>query len=142
MGRTLITLASSALVLSISVVQLLAGKITNPRWGWLLPVSWILFGVTVLAGAVRQGWTGAARSLRYHVEKRRGDMRSKVAALSLDDPQLPKKFDEILAQSMQDAGIEPEKSIKIHDALNQVMFWSLTLGLASLIAFAIRNRPF
>ncbi len=69
-------------------------------------------------------------------------MRDKVADLSADDPDLSEKFDAILNRAMQDANVEPEKAVKVHDALDQVMFWAFAAGLGALLAFAIRNLPF
>src|SRR5688500_4353005 len=56
MGKTLITLASGTLVASVALIQLLVGSHPNLAWGWLMPLGWILFGVTVLTGAARQSW--------------------------------------------------------------------------------------
>ncbi len=142
MGRTLVTLASSALVLSISVIQLLPKTIATPRSVWALLAAWVLFGLTVLVGAARQGWAGAAQSLRIRIENQRADLREKVGELSMDDEDLSDKFDAILNQTFEAAQVEPMKAIKIHDALNQVMFWSFTFGLGGLLFFAIRNLPF
>jgi hypothetical protein len=141
MGKTLITLASSALVLSISLIHLLADKITHPTSTWLLPLSWFLFAITVLAGTARHGWAGAARSFRARLEGRRGAMRTRVMGLSSNDPQLSEKFDAVLDDEMRAANVDPAKGVRVHDVLNHVMFWSFALGLAALLVFALRNSP-
>ncbi len=64
MGKTLITLSSTALVLSITIVQLLAGKAPTVHWKLLLPASWLMFAATVVLGALRQGRASQATSRR------------------------------------------------------------------------------
>src|SRR5712675_2888361 len=78
LGKTLMSLASGALVLSISVVQFLADKIKQPHWASLLPGAWILFALTVMLGASRQAWLGRARSVRAYFEPQRSDIRAKL----------------------------------------------------------------
>jgi hypothetical protein len=142
MGKTLITLASSALILSISVIQVFANKVTTPKGGWVLITAWVLFAVTVVTGAARQSWAGSARSLRIQLEGKRKDLRTKVGDLSLDDEDLGDKFDAILEEAFTGANALPEKAVKVHNALNQVMFWAFTLGLGGLLVFAVLNLPF
>ena len=142
MGRTLITLASSALILSISVIQVFADKVTHPRDGWVLVVAWVLFAVTVVTGAARQSWAGSARSLRIQLEGKRAELRKKIGDLSLDDGDLGDKFDAVLEEAFAGANVLPEKAVKVHNVLNQVMFWAFTLGLGGLLLFAVRNLPF
>jgi hypothetical protein len=141
-GRALITLSSSSLVLSISVVQLLADKIENPQGVWLLPAAWILFGTTVMAGALRHSWSSQARSFRMRFENERGEMRKQVARLDLTAPDLPERFDAILVDAYSRATAEPAKAGNVHQGLTQAMFWSFALGLTGLLTFAILNLPF
>lgn len=141
MGRTLITLSSGAIVVSVSVTQLLMGKVTGLQWTWLLPTSWILFGLSVLAGISRQGWTGAARGLRAYLEQKRSEIRTELWNLD-SGPDLSDRVDQVLERAMTDASLEPTKAVKVHDALNQVVFWTFAAGLGALIAFATKNLPF
>jgi uncharacterized membrane protein YbhN (UPF0104 family) len=141
MGKTLITLASGTLVASVALIQLLVGSHSNLAWGWLMPLAWILFGVTVLTGAARQSWTSDARSFRLRLEYSRGSIREQLWGLDVSDPEFPTKFDSILAGALEKAFDQPKKAIAVHDVLNQLMFWSFAFGLAAVIVFAIRNVP-
>ena len=141
-GKALITLSSSSLVLSISVVQLLADKIDHPHGVWLLPTAWILFGITVVAGALRHSWSGQVRSFRIRMENERGEMRKQVARLDLNAPDVAEKFDAILIDAYNRATGDPGKAGNVYQGLTQAMFWSFALGLTGLLTFAIINLPF
>jgi hypothetical protein len=140
MGRTLIALSSGAIVVSVSVTQLFMTKVTGLHWAWLLPTAWILFGISVLAGVSRQGWTGSARAFRAYLEQKRAEIRQQLWNLD-PGPDFPDRVDKILEAAMNDANVEPGKAIKVHGALNQVVFWTFAGGLAGLVAFAIKNLP-
>ena len=141
MGRTLITLSSGAIVLSVSVTQLLMGKVSGLHWTWLLPTAWILFAVSVLGGISRHGWTGEARALRAYLEQKRSEIRAALWKLE-PGPDFGDRVDQILEKAMNDANLEPTKAIKVHGGLTQLVFWTFAAGLGALIAFAIKNLPF
>lgn len=73
MGRTIVTMSSSALILSISVVQFLAARLPDPRWPLVLPISWILFGAAILLGALRSSWQAKLR--HFEPCSKAGDLR-------------------------------------------------------------------
>ncbi len=140
LGRTLITLASGALVLSVSVVQFLSEKGYSPHWTWLLPTAWILFGLTVLVGASRQGWLGTARSMRWRLEAQRGEIRERMAALQ-HTSDLSKNFDDVIVGALESAAVEPDNAATVFNRLTVAMYWFFALGLIALLVFAIRNLP-
>jgi hypothetical protein len=141
LGKSLMSLASGALVLSISVAQFFAEKIKQPHWTWLLPAAWILFAVTVMVGASRQGWLGRARSLRAFLEPQRSDIRAKLWELE-ESEDFGSKVDAILISAFEKAEVQPTHGIKIFDRLTIAMYWSFAIGLIFLLTFAIRNLPF
>jgi len=141
LGRTLLSLASGALVLSMSLTQFFADKLKHPSWTWLLPTAWTLFTLTVLIGASRQAWSGHARSFRAYFEPKRGEIRAKVWALEPGED-LSDRFDAILRAALEEAGEEPQKAVKVHDALTQGMFWAFAFGIVALLLFALKNLPF
>jgi len=141
LGKTLMSLASGALVLSISVVQFLADKIKQPHWTWLLPAAWVLFALTAMLGASRQGWLGRARSLRANLEPQRSDIRAKLWKLK-ESEDIWNQVDAILLPAFEKAEVQPKHGIKIFDRLTLAMYWSFAIGLVFLLTFAIRNLPF
>lgn len=141
LGKMLLALASGALVLSISVTQLLVTQGAHPQWGLLLPLSWVLFAITILAAAVRQSWAGTAQGLRVWIEQRRADVRGKVAALR-PGPDFGDRFDAVLAEVFNHAIVKSDRAIKIHNRTTWIMFWSFALGMLALLVFAIRNLRF
>ena len=78
LGRTLITLAGGGIIASVSVIQLLADKISHPIWPWLLSVCWISWTLCILTGLSREAWTSRARGAAAIFERRRGELRSKI----------------------------------------------------------------
>lgn len=141
LGKSLTSLASGALVLSISIAQFFADKIKHPTWIWLLPTAWVLFGLTVMLGASRQGWLGRARSFRAFVEPQRSEIRAKLWQLAESD-ELGAQVDAILIPAFEKAEEQPKRGIKIFDRLTVAMYWSFAIGLICLLTFAIRNLPF
>src|SRR5437764_524038 len=59
-GRSIMTVSSGALVLSISVAQFLIGKGIRTQSNLLLPTSWILLAVALILSATHHTWAGAA----------------------------------------------------------------------------------
>jgi hypothetical protein len=141
MARTLITLSAGALVLTVSVVQFLADRLPQPEWSWLLPASWICFGASVVTGVVRHGWSSQARSLRARFEFSRGALRDALQQIPPDHAWAP-KAEAVIAHALDAANVEPAKAVKVHDGLIIASAWTFILGLACLVAFAVRNLPF
>ena len=139
-GKTLVTLASSALVLTISAAQFYTEKVKNPQWGWMVPFAWFLFALTVLLGASRHAVLGRARSMRLFLESSRGDIRAQLWALTPEDK--AERFDEILREAMQKANVYPAESFKLFERLTAIMYFAFALGLIALLCFATRNLPF
>lgn len=140
-SKTLVVLGSGALVISVSLVQLLADRGSQPVVPWLLPISWILFGSTVVLGVSRIGWSSHARTVRLLLEVKRGDIRKQIAALQ-PGPDFAERFDQVLERAFEEASIHPQKAIKIYDRLTSAMGLSWLLGLAALLGFGIANLPF
>ena len=140
LGRTLISLSSGALVLSITLVQFFADRITDPAWAWALPLSWILFALTVLLGAVRFAWGGQARSWRIYCEAKRSHIRMQIAALE-PGPELSDQFDNILATTLDNATGESLRAVRIYDRLTKVMVFAFAFALIALLIFALKNLP-
>ena len=141
MARTLITLSGGARVVTVSVVQFLAQRLPEPAWLWLVPASWICFGVSVVTGVIRHGWSSHARSFRLHFEYSRGSLREFLRELPIDQ-QWEDKAEAAMIQAFDAANVEPMKAIKIHDALMSISAWSFIFGLTFLVTFAIRNLSF
>ena len=139
-GKTLITLASTALVLSISAAQFYAEKVKNPHWGWMVPFAWFLFALTVLLGASRHAVLGRARSMRLFLEGSRGAIRAQLWALKADDRM--ERFDEILLDAIKSANEYPSENLKYFDRITAIMYFAFAFGLIALLCFATRNLPF
>jgi hypothetical protein len=139
-GKTLVTLASTALVLSISATQFYAEKVKNPHWGWMVPVAWFLFALTVVLGASRHAVLGRARSMRVFLEASRGGIRDQLWALTPDDR--AERFDEILQGALEKANEYPSESFRYFERLTAIMYFAFAFGLVALLCFATRNLPF
>ena len=140
MGRTLITLAGGGIIASVSVIQLLAGKVTDPGWIWLLPASWVLWAGCILAGVSRESWMSTVRGTAAILERRRGELRLKIRELgpenTLDD------YDQLIIDAFTEAEREPLKASRVHWALTQTVYWTFAGGIVGLVLFAIKNLPF
>lgn len=140
-GRTLVTLASGSLVISITWVQFLVTKVPHPEWRLLLITSWSLFALTVILAAARQGWSGRARSYRLGFERRRGDLRAVIARIDAAGGGSD-EIDAAIATVVEEANRYPASAVRVYNGISHVMFWSFAIGLISLLGFALRNLPF
>jgi hypothetical protein len=62
--NSLTQLAGGALVISISIVQLLGEKLANPTAGVLLPISWVMLAFTLLFTQYHRGTISRVRTYR------------------------------------------------------------------------------
>jgi len=141
MARTLITLSAGALVLTVSLVQLLADQFTDPRWVALLLVSWLLFGVSVITGVLRHGWASEVRSYRLQFEISRGDLRTRIRKLP-DTEDWGNQVNILIDSELERISLKTEKATKVHDILIKSSGWTFILGLVSLLGFTMKNLPF
>ena len=140
LGRSVVTLASSALVLSISVFQLPQTEQTpQVVWAPLLFTAWCLFALAILLGAARYGWAAKGQTFRIKLELDRGTIRNKVAALDWSSPDITEQIDSALEEWTRPAWDESKKAIDVHDALIGIMYFSFAFGLVALLVFAVAN---
>jgi hypothetical protein len=138
-GRNVMTLASGALVLSISVAQFLIGKSALTHWNWLLPAAWLLLTFALVLAVGHHSWVGAATLWRLHVEKRRGAIRATIAAIDMDAPDISDRFDAIILKAFADAEAEVAVSMRAYSSRAKMMNGSFVIAVALLMAFTIRN---
>jgi hypothetical protein len=139
-GKTLITLASGALVLSASVAQVFADKIGHLSWLWLLPSSWVLFALTALMGASRQAWSSQAQSFALRLEMRRQSIIARLWDMNLE-VDVGRQIDVIIQEELRDADATPRRALRVHDGLGMAMYFAFAFGLVALMTFGIRNLP-
>src|SRR5260370_30552058 len=119
--RTLVTLAAGAFVVTLSLVQILAPQAGRPVfWKWMLPASWVLFGVTVLTGALTHGWEAAARIMRHRFEQRRGDVRAAVPAIPPGALDYGEPVEAAGAEINEEGRVGPERALRIYHILSQI----------------------
>ena len=140
MGRTLITLAGGGIIASVSVVQFLAEKIPDLSWLWLLPSSWLLWTICILAAVSRELWIGRARRFASVFERSRGALRIKLQQLRPSDTIAA--YEKLVEDAFTEAEKEPAEAQKVYGALNQVVYWTFAGGILGLVIFAIKNLPF
>jgi hypothetical protein len=141
MTKSLITLASASLIFSISVVQFLGPHLANPKASVLLPFSWCLFGLTVVAGAISHQGSGMVQAMIGNGEVMRAHLLSFVRRLEASpdaSDQFLDKFEELWNTAIADW----EKVSKMAGIVTGVMFYSYVAGLVCLLVFGIRNLPF
>ena len=139
MGRILITLAGGGIIASVSAVQFFAEKIPDPSWLWLLPSSWLLWTICILAAVARELWIGRARSFASVLERSRGALRIKLQQLRPSDT--ISAYEKLVDDAFTEAEKEPAKARKVYGALNQVVYWTFAGGILGIVIFAIKNLP-
>jgi hypothetical protein len=138
-GRSVTTLSSAALVLSVSVAQFLIGTSAVTRWNILLPIAWVSFGIAIVLGAGHHAWAGGAQMGRFQIEMRRGKIRKKVAEIDVDAEDASDRFDAVLVEAFREAENETKEQLQSYRHRSLIMFWSFAAGVALLVTFVIRN---
>jgi hypothetical protein len=135
-SKTIISVSGGALVATISVVQFLAEKIQDPRFPALLPISWLLFGLSIFLAIYMQYAIGRFRSLIYHVTEARLKVFNQKKNGKLEDEN---QFDEELNR----VTLTAMKSLDVDYKFSSILaFSSFVAAFTALIAFAIINIPF
>lgn len=141
MAKALVTLASASLIFSVSMIQFLAPRLANPHAPVLLPWSWGLFALTVVAGAISHPWGGKARGIRLAAESMRGEMLTMVRNLD-ESPDSAQRFLDDFDDLWKKSSAGTLRAITVTDVLSAVAFWSYVGGLVCLLIFGVRNLPF
>ena len=137
--KTMMTLSSSALVLSISIVQLMAARMASAHFAVLLPIAWILFGIIIVLVGFRTIWLQHAQSFDVNYASARADLESKVRSLPTPS-ELTSFIDEHIAPQFDAAA----RTVVFHTKLDRsqtASVWMFTIGMIALLAFAIANLP-
>lgn len=136
--RTVTTMSGGALIASISVVQFLASKLSNPSSGWLLPTSWVLFALTIVGAAYAHGALTGMRTFQLRALQARQTEGEKAARGEI---QLT-SYEDWATHVLSIAHTKIDDARKQHDFVRGVSGWAFILGFVTLIGFAIRNLPF
>jgi hypothetical protein len=141
-GRTIITLSSGALVLSITIVQLLAEKISGVRLGWMLLASWIAFLIATVSGLLRLAVLGNAAASRHVVFQARSDIDDAINALDPTDPAFEASARRVLNEHIDGALKDVIEAAQAAHPLGWWVLVSFVAGLLGLLIFAAINLPF
>lgn len=137
--KTMTTLSSGALVLSISVVQLMAARVATAQLAGLLPIAWMSFGIIIVLVGFRVIWLQHAQSFEINYASARSDLETKVRSLPTQS-ELETFIDEQIAPQFDAAS----RTAEYHTKLNRSQtfsVWLFTIGMTSLLAFAVVNLP-
>jgi hypothetical protein len=133
--RTVVTLSGGALVASISVVQLLVDKTLDPTAGWLLPISWSLFGLSIIASMRTQAALTGIRLFRYHTIAELNRMIAGDEPVGSDEASVNR---EVVRRVNERHGA----AVKTFQSSASITGLSFILAFVSMIVFAILNVPF
>jgi hypothetical protein len=135
LARLFITLSGGALVATISIVQLISERLPTATLGWLLPASWILFGLTIVASIFSLGAVTGFRSLELEALSARSRLLADEGQSSPDE----------MILAVQTWGNHLQKQVRmvtsIHNISRVGAAVCLILAFAAVIAFAIANYP-
>lgn len=138
--KTLIWVSAGALVLSLTVTQVLFQHGTELTWSVLLPIAWVLFAITIILSLLRMATISQLRKVPFKFETKKTELRRFIYSKKDDNGRHQaslKKAGELWASVWDDAA--PHATL--HDVATWVSSVSLITGLVLLIAFAIINVP-
>lgn len=132
--RTLVTVSGGALVASISVVQFLGEKISDPAAGQLLAISWVLFVVTIISAMTAQAALTGTRLFRHDA----------IGAVNRIMAANPVAVDQAAIQQeiISHAARRHDAEMKRYNVSANVARLSFMAAFATMIGFALLNLPF
>jgi uncharacterized membrane protein len=123
----------------MTVVQLSAeDKVLDEKW--LLYLSWIGFGVALLAGVVRFNWIGNIRASVLRLEAKRSNILFRVRDVPLG-PTLLTDLNRIADEELAEPISEIQRVVDRHDTLLGLMVLGFIAGLLALAVFTGINLP-
>lgn len=135
LSRLFITLSGGALVATISIVQLITEKIQDATAGWLLVVSWVLFGLTIIFSILSLGAITRFRSIEYEAVTARNYFVSTDAAKSQDQ----------MVAAIEQWNVHLRNLInttaRVHNSSRLAAALCFISAFAAVIASAIANFP-
>lgn len=140
LAHSIIWLSAGALVLSVTVTQVLLDSAAGLSWTWLLPTSWVLFGLAVVLALWQMGTYLRIRSGPFRFERKKPELRSYVDEVWGEEDaaeQIEKKIVELADNAWEN----PLDAIRRHDVAAGFSALSFVLALAALLTFAIVNLP-
>jgi len=132
--NSLTQLAGGALVISISIVQLLGEKLANPTAGVLLPISWVALALTLLFTQYHRGTISRVKTYRITLYE---------AGMAALEAQETVKDADAAAQAAYTQ--MAERLGKLSTALTRLetaIGISFLTGFITLMLFALFNLPF
>lgn len=139
-GKTIITLSSGALILSITLIQFLDNQLRETSGNWLLLVSWILLCISILAGAYRFNIFSKINAYKYNYLLMRGKIKDRAIDLFKSDQGI-ENLNEIFKDSFRNSMQETTDAINAFQKNNYIMVGSFTFGILILTLFACINLP-
>ena len=136
--RSLVTLSSSALVLSVSALHVAPSRMV--AYGWVLALAWTLFTVTVAVGAI---WHFFYRDIRAHHMRlwtALQELREKMLATQVG-PDFATACNDVSEKALDKISRQYGSALLNLNRCNTGMSVSFTCGLVALLAFAIANLP-
>ena len=137
--RLLVGLSSGALVLSVSVVQLLHSLPSLADSGFFLAASWLFFAVATVAGCWRQWHAGPSRTITLTWQMKKAelekDTRAAIAASTPDT--LNENLDKAARPFFEKVTAAPNGAFRTYERAGLWMFYSFCAGLVCLMVFAI-----
>ncbi len=137
MTKSRVTLSAGAIVLTFTLVQLVVDGVESPGWPWLLPASWVFFTLTVLGGVSLHGLMARARAYRVDLEVGRDDLEEAIRKLPIDE-----HFGEKLEKLIDNMVRTAYRAGKWYDRIIDLVYVTFSVGIVSLVLFAIKNLPF
>jgi len=150
--RTIITLSSSAIVITVSVVQFLATRQqARTQWHWMVGAAIISFAVAVLQGLWAYYLTAYAHTFRAFFEKERDILLMAIRMISTstepsvqavrDAGRLGETIDTMITAALKRAEDKAPNAVKLQMRQIGFCYSFFALGLWLLVIFAIRNFP-
>jgi hypothetical protein len=136
--KTITTLASGSLVLSVSVAQLVLPRIARPRAISMLAASWIMLTVVILIATLRTLWLQRTQLYGIRLEALRIDVRTRVRSRPTK-PELEAMLPEMIAPQLDVASRDATQHhiLLIHSQAAAII--GFAIAMASLVGFAVAN---
>jgi hypothetical protein len=136
--KTITTLATGALIVSISIAQLVFPRSTHLRWPLLLFAAWVALGLTIVLAAFRVWWLRDASDYVARIEGARADVHAFVRKRPTQQ-EMSDYIDTELDRAYTEAAGAAMSNHKKLDRSMKASAWIFAAAMGMLITFAIAN---
>ena len=140
--QNIITLSSGGLVFSIALAQFLHPSHAAHRAGWLLPATWLMFMLAILAGTARLGFNVHVHAHRLVYLAERFKLEAPLRQLDVAAETYDKDVHQVLAEFAESHDAELASGRNYSNVASMICGGAFLGAVVLLTLYALLNVPY